>query len=160
MMPVAVGTARTAAERGACFAIRRRVFVAEQGVPLADEFDTHDDSATHLLARAAADDRPLGTLRWRRIGPDTAKIERVAVLPEHRADGVGRTLMLACLEQIRAQGYGEAVLHAQMQAQRFYSKLFFVTMGDSFMEDGIRHVPMRLHPIRLSEPPDGDAADH
>jgi predicted GNAT family N-acyltransferase len=126
----------------AAFTIRWLVFVAEQGVPLADEFDGLDAAATHLLAHLAA--RPVGTLRWRRIAPDTAKIERVAVLRECRRHGVGQALIAACLVQLQEARIATAVLHAQAHAQAFYGRFGFHPEGGPFIEDGIEHVRMRL----------------
>ena len=80
MADVRIVELRTLAEREQAFAIRRAVFVQEQGVAEALEFDEHDAQARHLLA--LRDGEPVGTLRVR--WPDrarTAKIERVAVLP-------------------------------------------------------------------------------
>ncbi|NEE33828.1 GNAT family N-acetyltransferase, partial [Streptomyces sp. SID7982] len=61
---VRVRTAEGPADREACFAVRKEVFVAEQGVDEAIEYDTFDatDSDTvHVLAEGP--DGPLGTGR-------------------------------------------------------------------------------------------------
>ena len=142
MTIVTMRLALSPADRDACFAIRQLVFVEEQGVPLPAEFDEHEDVATHLLA--LADDRPAGTLRWRRKALRTVKIERVAVLRPYRGLGLGRVLLRECLERIAAEDIDEAVLHAQVQAQDFYRRFGFEPMGNSFVEDGIEHLAMRL----------------
>ena len=54
MTVVSTRIALTPDDRETCFTIRRLVFVAEQGVPLDAEFDEHDGTATHLLARGNA----------------------------------------------------------------------------------------------------------
>ena len=125
------------------FAIRLRVFVAEQGVPERLEIDGRDETARHLLALHG--DRPVGTLRVRLLeGGRVAKIERVAVLPETRGAGVGLALMRAVLALARSAGTEVARLHAQTRAERFYARLGFVAEGPEFEEDGIPHVAMRL----------------
>ena len=43
-------------DRDTLAAIREQVFVREQGVPLALEWDGHDAQATHLLARSSGGD--------------------------------------------------------------------------------------------------------
>src|SRR5215218_4456785 len=93
---VEVRPARDAAEREAAFALRRAVFVAEQGVPLPAELDEHEDAATHLLARDP-DGRVVGTARWRASGPGgrLGKIERVAVARDARGRGIGVALVEA-----------------------------------------------------------------
>ncbi|MDX6750289.1 GNAT family N-acetyltransferase [Geminicoccaceae bacterium 1502E] len=137
---VAVREARDAGDREAAFAIRRAVFVDEQKVPLADEFDAHDATCRHLLALAGG--RPAGTLRWRAHGPAT-KIERVAVLQSARGRGVGAAMMRHLLARLDEERVGESVLHAQTHATRFYGRLGFVAEGREFEEDGILHVRMR-----------------
>lgn len=136
-----VRTAETAADREACFAIRRQVFVDEQGVALEAELDAHDATATHLLA--LIDRRPVGAMRWRVAKPGVAKIERVAVLREVRGLGVGAALMAEAMRQAALHGLEEAVLHAQTSASVFYERLGFVAEGQPFDEEGIEHVKMR-----------------
>lgn len=140
MARIEVVEAADAARRARAFAIRRRVFVDEQSIPLSLEFDRHDDAALHLLALVAG--RPIGTLRSRRTGAREVKIERVAVLGEARGSGAGRALLLEALRRARAAGMGEAHLHAQVSAAGFYQRLGFVAGGTPFLEDGIPHVRM------------------
>jgi predicted GNAT family N-acyltransferase len=125
------------------FAIRRAVFVEEQGVSEALEVDGRDGEAQHLLALIEGD--PVGTLRVRRVDHGrVAKIERVAVLPRARAAKVGQTLVEAALALVRAAGAEAAILHAQTSVQDFYARLGFVACGPEFIEDGIPHIAMRL----------------
>lgn len=145
MTAVLVRAVSNEADRERCFAIRKTVFVDEQGVALEVELDAHDAGATHLLAEI--DGRPVGTMRWRMTAPGRAKIERVAVLREARGNGAGAELIRAAMDQIRASGAGEAVLHAQSSATAFYLKLGFLPEGKPFLEEGIEHVHMR-RPLR------------
>jgi predicted GNAT family N-acyltransferase len=125
------------------FAIRRAVFVQEQGVSEALEIDGRDDEAQHLLA--LQDDEPVGTLRLRWVEHGrVAKIERVAVVPRARGAKIGRTLVEAALALARAAGAEAATLHAQTTVQAFYAKLGFVAFGPEFIEDGIPHIAMQL----------------
>jgi predicted GNAT family N-acyltransferase len=124
-------------------AIRRAVFVQEQGVSEALEIDGRDDEAQHLLA--LHDDEPVGTLRLRWVEDGrVAKIERVAVLPRARGAKIGQTLVETALTLARAAGADAAMLHAQTSVQEFYVRLGFVAFGPEFNEDGIPHVVMRL----------------
>jgi predicted GNAT family N-acyltransferase len=145
MKPVEIERIVTADRLEQAFLVRRRVFMDEQGVPAALEFDGRDEGAVHLLARTGG--RPVGTLRIRFPERRRAKIERVAVVTEGRGAGVGRALLGAALEHARAAGADEAHLHAQVQAARFYEGFGFAARGEPFMEDGIRHVLMVL-PMR------------
>jgi ElaA protein len=124
------------------FAIRRAVFVHEQGVSEALEIDQRDDEACHLLAFREGE--PIGTLRlrWHERGR-VAKIERVAVVRQGRGGGIGQALVSAALARAEAAGASEARLNAQTVAQAFYAKLGFVAFGPVFDEDGIPHIAMR-----------------
>jgi len=128
---------------GRALAIRRVVFVVEQGVSEALEFDGRDDGAEHLLA--LLDGEPVGTLRLRLLEDGRlGKIERVAVLRQARGRRIGHALVRAVLARAVALEVREASLHAQTVASAFYASLGFEAHGAEFDEDGIRHVAMRL----------------
>ncbi|MGH6896273.1 MAG: GNAT family N-acetyltransferase [Geminicoccaceae bacterium] len=133
---------RSGAQLERALAIRRAVFVDEQGVTETLEIDGRDDDARHLLALRAG--VPIGTLRLRWLeGGRVAKIERVAVLARERGGGVGLALLDAALALAAVGGAQEARLHAQTIAQAFYAKRGFVACGPRFDEDGILHIAMR-----------------
>lgn len=125
----------------ACAAIRRRVFIEEQNVPEALELDELDATAVHLLA--TQDGRPVGTARLL-IDGKTAKIGRVAILPELRGTGAGAALMRAALEELRARGVRTAKLGAQTHAIGFYERLGFTVYGPEYDDAGIPHRDMSL----------------
>ncbi len=120
-------------------AVRRAVFVVEQGVPEEREVDEHDTVSAHFLARDAAG-RAIGTAR---LLP-TGRIGRVAVLAEWRRSGVGRALMLAVQAAARERGERRLHLHAQVSSIPFYESLGFVVHGGEFEEEGIPHREMEL----------------
>jgi predicted GNAT family N-acyltransferase len=121
-------------------AIRRRVFIEEQGVPELDELDGKDGERTHFLARDAAG-RAIGCACLRPYGAQH-KAERVAVLPELRGSGLGRDLMEAVESHARAIGARDLVLHAQAAVVAFYEKLGWQSVGPRFFEAGIEHQRM------------------
>ena len=121
-------------------AIRQQVFQQEQGVAPELEFDGQDDKAIHLLAYV--NDKPVGTTRIRQLSPDKVKIERLAVLPESRGQGIGKQLMQKALEITAEQNYQEVLVHAQAYIKNLYEKLGFNQVGESFTEAGIIHVKM------------------
>ena len=125
----------------ACAAIRRRVFIEEQNVPEELELDDLDATAVHLLA--SRDGRPIGTARLL-IDGETAKIGRVALLPEARGTGAGAALMRAALDELRARGVRTAKLGAQTYAIGFYEKLGFTAYGPENDDAGIPHRDMSL----------------
>ncbi|MDT1061528.1 GNAT family N-acetyltransferase [Paracoccus sp. CPCC 101403] len=124
-----------------CRAIRHEVFVIEQSVPEAEEWDGRDGEAIHLLAR---DDqgRAIGTARILLLG-ETGKIGRVAVLRSARGTGMGAALIRAALDQLRTQpGVTRAKLGAQTHAIGFYEKLGFTAFGPEYDDAGISHRDM------------------
>ncbi|GHH16659.1 acetyltransferase [Streptomyces rubradiris] len=139
------------ADREACFAVRKEVFVAEQGVPEDIEYDAHDAVAVHVLA-VHEDGRPLGTGRLLygaaaadRTGGDASvgALGRLAVLRAARGLGVGAALVRAIEEAARARGLTAVDLHAQTQALGFYERLGYTAYGPEFQDAGIPHRAMR-----------------
>jgi predicted GNAT family N-acyltransferase len=124
-------------------AIRRRVFIEEQGVPEAEEVDGHDAERTHFLARDA-EGRAVGCACLRPYGAQH-KVERVAVLPELRGSGLGRDLMTAVESWARTAQRRDLVLHAQAAVVPFYEKLGWTSVGPRFLEAGIEHQKMAKH---------------
>ncbi len=122
-------------------AIRRAVFVGEQGVAEREEIDRRDRPCRHYLARRGTVE--VGTARLRPLGRGTAKIERMAVLAAHRRAGVGRALIAAIERDARRAGLARLVLHAQAHAVPFYERLGYAAEGPGFAEAGIPHRFMR-----------------
>ena len=118
--------------------IRRRVFIEEQAVPVAEEWDGRDPDCLHILAWRGS--TALGTAR---LLPD-GHIGRVAVLAEARGLGIGVALMQATIEAARSHGHAQVELAAQTHALPFYERLGFVAVGDEFLDAGILHRNMRL----------------
>ena len=120
-------------------AIRKRVFVEEQGVPEALEWDGLDPACRHVLAETQ-DGEAVGTGR---LLPD-AHIGRMAVMPAWRRCGVGSALLAELVAMALRRGDERIVLHAQAYVAAFYRRAGFEAVGEPFMEAGIRHVRMEL----------------
>ncbi|AHM59714.1 acyltransferase [Flammeovirgaceae bacterium 311] len=126
------------------YEIRCKVFVVEQQVPAAEEYDEFETSSRHFLAYGA-DGLPCGTARWR-YTPKGIKLERFAVLEEYRGKGVGAALVQKVLEDIAPQpdARGKTLyLHAQLTAMPLYAKFGFKPEGPEFLECDIRHYLMK-----------------
>lgn len=121
-------------------AVRREVFVEEQGVPPDREVDEYEDAATHLLARHGG--TAIGTARLRALDETTGKVERVAVRQAHRGEGWGRRLMDRAETLARERGFDRLVLHSQTAVEGFYEALDYRTTSDVFEDAGIPHVEM------------------
>ena len=166
MDDLVVKLVETEEERQAAFAIRVRVFVQEQGVPVEEELDEDDEAATHAIAmlggNAAGTGRVLclyspiaadqasgqpgystdrdAILRAKR---GEARIGRMAVERAWRRKGIGSRILRTLEEEARQRGMAEAVLHAQTYVKSFYAAQGYVEEGEVFLEAGIEHVQMR-----------------
>ncbi|MFJ5830299.1 GNAT family N-acetyltransferase [Streptomyces sp. NPDC093089] len=147
----AVREAAEPGDREACFAVRREVFVEEQGVPQELEYDTYDATAVHVLA-VRADGMPLGTGRLLhgadavgRTGGDASvgSLGRLAVAKAARGLGVGAALVRAVEDVARERGLTAVDLHAQTQALGFYERLGYTAYGPEFPDAGMPHRAMR-----------------
>jgi len=127
-------------DRSEAFAIRQAVFVEEQGFSADLEFDSIDDTALHLLVLDGG--RPAGTARlYQQDG--SWHIGRVAVLKEHRGNGIGAVVMRIMMQKARQLGATEVYIGAQRQAEGFYSSFGFEPCAEEYDEEGVPHVPMK-----------------
>ncbi|MEU6774403.1 GNAT family N-acetyltransferase [Streptomyces sp. NPDC046759] len=150
-VPYTVRIADDPADREACFAVRKEVFVREQGVDEDIEYDAYDAVAVHVLA-IREDGTPLGTGRLlhgeaaaAKTGGDVSvgSLGRLAVSREARGLGVGAALVRAVEDAARARGLTAVDLHAQTQALGFYERLGYAAYGAEFQDAGIPHRAMR-----------------
>ena len=128
----------------AAFDIRELVFVVEQEVDAAEEYDEFEDSSVHFLAKVEG--TPVGTARWR-FTKNGVKMERFAVLKVARGKGVGQALVAAVLGDIDQHPDTKGkkkYLHAQINAMHLYAKFGFQVVGDQFEECAILHYKMEL----------------
>lgn len=119
--------------------VRTRVFVEEQAVSEAEEWDGLDPECLHAVAETDAD----GIVATGRLHP-SGKIGRMAVLPAWRGRGVGGMILQSLLAAARSQGLESVYLHGQVPVLGFYGRFGFVAEGDEFDEAGIPHRLMRL----------------
>ncbi|MGP2438033.1 GNAT family N-acetyltransferase [Streptomyces sp. JW3] len=152
MSPVyEIRVAEDPADREACFAVRKEVFVAEQGVDEDIEYDAYDAVAVHVLA-VREDGVPLGTGRLLHGAAAAGKtngdigvgsLGRLAVTRAARGLGVGAALVRAIEDAARARGLTAVDLHAQTHALGFYQRLGYEAYGPEFPDAGIPHRAMR-----------------
>ena len=124
------------------FYIRKEVFVEEQGVPLADEFDEFDKlygQCDHVLVYY--DEQAVGTGRVR-VVDGSGKLERICILKPYRKYGLGKRIIQTLEEIAKDKGIAKVKLHGQTHAEEFYKKLGYMTSSDVFTEDGIPHILM------------------
>ncbi|WP_336133538.1 GNAT family N-acetyltransferase [Natronomonas amylolytica] len=122
-------------------AVRREVFIEEQGVPEDLEIDGNDEEAIGFVAYDG--DEPVGAARLRAYDDSTAKVERVAVVERERGTGLGREIMAVVEDTARSEGYERVILHAQAPVIGFYERLGYEITSEEFEEAGIPHREMR-----------------
>lgn len=119
------------------FAVRKTVFVDEQNCPPELEWE-HEEESVHFLALLNGE--PCGACRWRKTD-NGYKLERFAVLKEHRGKRIGQALVAAALSDLPGDA-GYIYLNAQLEAMRMYSRFGFIAEGEQFEEAGIQHFKM------------------
>ena len=121
--------------------IRTEVFIDEQNIEAAMEWDDADAGAVHAVAFNRLS-MPLATGRLLQHAPGVARVGRMATLQPMRGSGVGRQVLDALVAAARTRGDHELRLNAQLTAQAFYARAGFVAAGPVFEEAGIAHVEM------------------
>jgi len=125
------------------FAVRKTVFVEEQGFSLEIELDEIDAVAHHVVFYDR-EDKPVGCGR---IFPDKAEpgtwiIGRVAALAHLRGTGLGRLLIEEMERRAKALGAVKTVLGAQCRAAGFYRRMGYSPFGEHYYEEACEHVHM------------------
>lgn len=126
-------------DRELTYMVREKVFMEEQKVPHDIEFEFENESHPYL---ALLDGEPVGTARWRKT-KEGIKLERFAVLKEHRNKGIATQLLRRILDDLGSEKL--LYLHAQTSAALFYEKNGFKPTGEKFVEAGLEHIKMYLH---------------
>ena len=119
-------------------AIRYEVFVIEQNIPAALEWDEMDAHCLHAVAYDAQG-QAIGTGR---LLPD-GHIGRMAVKKIARGSGAGGAILQALIDAAQKRGDAVVMLNAQSQAEAFYARHGFIRDGAEFLEAGIPHIHMR-----------------
>lgn len=126
--------------------LRQDVFIVEQACIYPD-LDGLDEESIHVIG---VDTDTGGLLAYARILPPGLKYEEVAIgrvltHPSARGTGLGRTLMIKCLEACRAHYPDHGVkISAQEYLEKFYLSLGFETTSAPYDDDGIMHIDMLL----------------
>jgi predicted GNAT family N-acyltransferase len=124
-------------DQAALRAIRLSVFVREQQVPEALEWDGRDGDAMHLIAESG-DGASIGTARLLPSG----QIGRMAVMSDWRNRGIGTRLLAELVRIADDEEFPPPFLNAQTKVTSFYRRLGFEAVGEGFREAGIPHQRM------------------
>ena len=118
--------------------IRTQVFIQEQHIAEADEWDAQDAVSQHFVVYE--DKHAIATAR---LLPSHS-IGRVAVLASHRGQGIGKQLMLEIIQQAQKQQRPLLQLSSQVHAIAFYQNLGFQVCGEEYLDCGIPHIDMQM----------------
>lgn len=123
-------------------AIRRRVFIEEQGFTETEEWDDLDAVSVHLVVRDGG--APVASARLIQDG-ETGKIGRICVLESHRGRGLGAALVTHGVAHFRnVPGVTRVYLSAQDHAIPFYERLGFGAYGEAYLDGTVPHRDMEL----------------
>jgi ElaA protein len=123
--------------------LRAQVFVVEQNCVYQD-VDKKDLKAWHVLHLEHEQ-----LVAYARIVPGDGEmgpsIGRVVVDLAARKNGKGRNLMQISIQKAEELFPGkDIVISAQTYLHKFYTDLGFKSEGNTYLEDGIPHIKMRL----------------
>ena len=126
--------------------LRSEVFVVEQNCVFLDA-DNKDQGCLHCMGWVNDELAAYARIAEPGYIYTEASIGRVATSPAHRMKGLGRELMQQSIDICRSLfGNTEIKLGAQYYLKEFYGSFGFVAIGDTYIEDGIKHIYMLLAP--------------
>lgn len=136
---VQITSAQTDSEFDTVFRLRAEILQKELQVPEEADVDGFDHIANHFLA--FVDQKAVGTARWRMTLGRKIKLERFAVLPDFRTQGIGKLMLDHILGQVTGLGM-EIFLEAHGDVVPFYESNGFVCDGQAYNVSDIPHQRM------------------
>ena len=104
-------------------AIRKQVFVIEQGIPQVLDLDGLDGSADHVLVTKGEELIATARLYYKRSG--YAVMARIAVLQTFRGLGVATKMVKALLDHTKQRNIKTIEIHAHQYLRSYYEKFGF-----------------------------------
>lgn len=123
-------------------AVRKAVFIEEQGYTLEEEFDEYDKTCPHLVLFDG--ETPVATGRLILLPDGTAKLGRIAVLKPHRGLHLGAQIVEALIKRAKSDGAKRAYVSAQSYAVPFYNKFGLREYGEEYLDGRIPHRDMEM----------------
>jgi putative N-acetyltransferase (TIGR04045 family) len=144
-------------ERAGHFAVRRAIFVEEQGLFDGSDLDDYDsDPATlHLVAVCVSDAAVVGAVRCYSPGDDVWYGGRLAVLADYRRHpaAIGPNLCRLAEASVIDRGCRRFLAYIQMQNVRFFQRLGWTIVGEPGPYHGQPHQLMAASLTRTSFEP-------
>lgn len=132
---------RTPLIRGACFYLRYEVFVLEQKIDPALEFDDLDDAGARYFVLMEKN-QPIAAMRYLHKDADSIQPDRFCVAKNSRGKGAGRRLLAAAEQQGIKENRSCSFVVAELSAQLFYEKNGYHVISEPYLEDGIWCISM------------------
>jgi putative N-acetyltransferase (TIGR04045 family) len=132
--------------------IRHRVFVREQHIFAGSDRDHHDDSPLTIHVIGLVDTAIGGAVRVFPL-PGAGhrwQGDRLAVLPEYRAHGLGAPLVRYAVRTAGERGGHVMVAHIQLPNVAFFTRLGWRRDGDVEIYAGLPHQPMAIDLLQRS----------
>lgn len=121
--------------------IREKVFIEEQKVTPQLEWDGLDEKAIHFLAYQ--NEVAIGCARAI-INQNAMQLGRMAVLKQHRHQGVGSALIEKAITTSKLNQLSSIYISAQCHAIDFYKKFGFEVTSQIYLDAEIPHRDMKL----------------
>lgn len=129
------------AELEAHFEIRRQVFVEEHGLFEGTDRDAHDDEGVHIVA--CLNGQIVGAVRCYPEGDGIWYGGRLAVHPDFRKYDLGVRLVRKAVETMECTaGVTRFLAKIQIQNVRYFRRLGWIRLGETFLHRGVRHLMM------------------
>ena len=122
--------------------LRCAVFVVEQNCVYQD-LDGLDRGAKHLFI-LDTDGSCAACARVYEKADEPGVMQIGRIISAERGKGLGMAILRAAIEECRKLGAKETYIEAQCYAVGFYEKAGFAVTSETFLEDGIPHVRMRM----------------
>jgi putative N-acetyltransferase (TIGR04045 family) len=138
--------AGSAAELAAHYAVRHRVFVDEQNIFTGSDRDEHDRNPATVHVVGLAEGVVGGAVRLFPLDAAATRWQgdRLAVLPEYRAHGLGAPLVRYAVWLAGASGGAVMIAHIQLRNVTLFRRLGWDRDGGIETYAGLPHQPMSI----------------
>jgi predicted GNAT family N-acyltransferase len=127
------------------YAIRREVFIKEEGIPEEIEFDELDAEAMHVVVYENNDQKKAVATGRINYDGENCQISRIAVLKEFRGRMYGDFTVRMLLNKAFSADIKIVTINAQQSAIEFYKKIGFQCTGSEFIEAEILYCKMTIY---------------
>lgn len=128
-------------EYRAALVLRQEVLREPLGLELSAADTIGEDTHLHFIAMEG--ERLVGTVTFKPLSENAAKLRQMAVAPDLQGMGVGQHLVGGAEEALLTLGYTQVETHARVAAQSFYARMGYEVIGAPFEEVGLPHVTMQ-----------------